>query len=85
VKTLLATCVALLTLVGCGGSGAAAPTDGCTETPTEELFVQKMYDCGSDVRVYTFADNSARDNYKQAATGFGAVVLGEGDRWLKTK
>lgn len=87
---------AVLTLGGCGGSsdkddaaGNGAPTTGCTETKSEELYVKQMFSCADRnpaTRVYTFESTTARDNYLTAAASFGAVnKVGEGDLWIEVK
>jgi len=87
---------AVLTLGGCGGSGkddkaaggSDAPTTGCTETKSEELYVKQMYSCADRnpaTRVYIFDSTTARDNYWTAAESMGAAKVGEGALWLETK
>jgi hypothetical protein len=60
---------------------AKAPVEGCKQTTTEELYVQRLYDCG-DHLVYVFADSSARDDWKMAAEHFGTTVQSEGEDWV---
>jgi hypothetical protein len=97
-RRLAVVVVALAFVVsGCGGGegvgGGTEPQDqaGCdslVETPTEEMFVLKLFDCttgGEKTKVYTFNDSAARDNWRKAGEQFGAVVLDSGDRWLKVK
>ena len=84
--------LAVVVLGGCGGESDsegqnpadAAPTAGCTKTDTEELYVRELYDC-PDGSVYLFNDNTARDNWRKVGESVGAVVLDEGDKWLKVK
>lgn len=45
---------------------------------TEELFVRELGKCsinGSEVSVYTFADNGKRDDWLKAASSFGGKYL----------
>ena len=93
-RRIIALTVAVLILGGCSSNDpepaaappSSAPTEGCTATPSEELFVLKMSECAArSTRVYEFADSTARDNWRKAAEGFGTVVLGSGDTWLEVK
>lgn len=81
-----------LTLTACSGSSSApgtapatAPTASCTETTTEEIYVQKVYECPDGVRVYTFADTEARDAYVKVASHFGAQLVEQGDLWARVR
>lgn len=86
---------AMLTVGGCGGNdkaaddkaaGDSAPTTGCTETASEELYVSQMFDCADrKTRVYTFADKAARENWWTAASAAGSVKVTEGETWLEVK
>lgn len=72
-----------------GGSdsaaGSAAPTAGCSEVTTEELYVQKAFTCPDSTRVLTFATTTARDDYLKVAEGFGAVTVDKGATWAKVR
>lgn len=94
----IALAAAVLTLAGCGGQAATnaaptttapaatAPTAGCTAEKTEELYVSELYTCaGRATSVYTFASQTARDNWRKAAEQVGSVVVGQGDTWLEVK
>jgi hypothetical protein len=70
---------------GADGAGSAAPTAGCTEVATEELYVQHAYDCPDGTRVLTFADSSARDDFLKVAEHFGAVTVERGATWARTR
>jgi hypothetical protein len=93
---IIAVVAAVLILGGCSSNdpapaaaptvAATAPTEGCTATATEELFVLKMSECTARAtRVYEFADTAARDNWRKAAESIGTVVVGTGDTWLEVK
>jgi hypothetical protein len=68
--------------------GEFTSTLGCTkvtEQDTEEIYVQHLYACSSAsgvLSVYTFANATARDAYRQAAETFGSVVVQSGGTWL---
>lgn len=62
-------------------AAAAAPTTGCSPESTEELYVRKLYDCGS-TSVYIFDSSSARDDWRKIAESTGTVINEQGDRWL---
>ena len=70
---------------GEGGSDSAAPTAGCSEVTTEELYVQKAFTCPDSTRVLTFATTAARDDYLRVAEGFGAVTVDKGATWAKVR
>jgi hypothetical protein len=54
---------------------------GCTyEGGSTEVYVKEGGPCGGWT-LYTFGDNTARDNWVKAAKGFGGNFL-EGDRWV---
>lgn len=84
---LIAAVVTAIVLVagGGGGAGSAAPTEGCTEVTTEELYVQHAYNCPDGTRVLTFADSSARDDFLKVAEHFGAVTVDKGATWARTR
>lgn len=88
-------CLVAAMITGCSSSGrgtAATPGDlaarlGCTGSFTteqsSELFVRESGRCsidGSDVTLYTYADNDSRDNWVKSAQTFGGVLV-VGDRW----
>jgi hypothetical protein len=75
---------AVLALAGCGdGSSAApAPTASCVQRDTEELYVQRLYDC-RDTLLYTFTDSSARDDWTKIATHYGTTVMEQGPTWVR--
>ena len=63
---------------------------GCTSTykddTTEELFVEAVGTCafsreGIPIRILTFANNEARDNFEEVASGFGGRYF-KGDNFL---
>lgn len=65
---------------------AGAPITGCTETPTEELFVRTLYACDTRAtNVYVFDSNDARDNWWKVAESAGTVKDGQGDKWMEVK
>lgn len=67
------------------GAGAAPPIAGCAEGSTEELFVQRVFECPDGTRVVTFASDQARDDYLKIATHFGAVVIEQGPAWARIR
>ena len=77
--------VVVLVASGGGGGGTAAPTAGCTEVSTEELYVQHAFECPDGTRVLTFADSSARDDFLKVANHFGAVTVDQGATWARTR
>lgn len=93
IRTTAATLLALLALSACSGGDSApdspkalADTLGCSSTyaadSTEEIGVEAVGTCevdGYDVRLLTFANDEARDNFVQVAEGFGGrYVTGPG-------
>ncbi len=70
---------------GSGDGAAAAPTAGCSEVTTEELYVQKAYDCQDGTRVLTFATTQSRDDFLRVAESFGAVAVDKGATWARTR
>jgi len=78
----------------CGGGGGDAtvvPSDvaeeiGCSSSyvddTTNEIFVESVGECtfnGDEIRLLTFANNEARDNFEEVASGFGGrYVKGDG-------
>lgn len=68
-----------------GGAGSAAPTDGCSEVTTEELYVQKAFTCPDGTRVVTFASTAARDDYLKVAEHFGTVTVDRGATWARVR
>jgi hypothetical protein len=81
------TTVVLITSNNAGTSSSSdtPPTTGCTETTTEEIYVQHVYTCPDGTRVYTFATTAARDDYLKAAEHFGAVTIEKGATWAKVR
>ena len=77
--------VVVLVASGGGGGGTAAPTAGCTEVSTEELYVQHAFECPDGTRVLTFATSTARDDFLRVAEGFGAVTVERGPTWARTR
>ena len=70
---------------GGGGAGSAAPTAGCSEVATEELYVQKAFGCPDGTRVVTFATTAARDDYLKVAEHFGVVTVDRGATWARIR
>lgn len=64
---------------------------GCTsitEVETEELYALALYTCtgpDGETNVYTFTDNTARDQWSEIAAQVGAVILAKGDGWVQAK
>jgi hypothetical protein len=67
------------------GNAATAPTAGCAAGTTEELYVQTLYTCPDGTRIVTFASSKARDDYLNAASHFGAVVVEKGETWARIR
>lgn len=65
--------------------GPAAPTSGCTEVTTQELYVQHAFTCPDSTRVLTFATTQSRDDYLRVAEGFGTVTVDKGATWARTR
>lgn len=70
---------------GGGGAGSAAPTAGCSEVTTEELYVQKAFTCPDGTRVVTFTDSNARDDYLKVAEHFGQATVDKGATWARVR
>lgn len=60
------------------------PITSCYSVATEELYAKAKYAC-PDGRVYTFANEEARDNWSAIATQVGVVELSRGSDWIKVK
>ncbi len=85
----------LIALTGCstGAQAVNTPADlqasvcdqgTYRDSDREEWFVEKAGKCqvdGQEVRLLTFANNEARDNFREVAEGFGGRYV-EGERWL---
>lgn len=83
-KTAIIACI--LALTACGTQAPkVAPTSGCTQTTTQELFVKNLYRCPDNTNLYTFDTTKARDSWTQIATNFGIVVVSSGETWLTVK
>lgn len=67
------------------GASSAAPTAGCSEVSTEELYVQHAYSCQDGTRVLTFATTQGRDDYLKVAEGFGTVTVDKGATWARVR
>jgi hypothetical protein len=61
------------------------PLDGCQETASRELYVQRAYACSDGTRVVTFADDQARDAYLTTAESFGTVTIERGIGWARVR
>lgn len=88
---------ATMVLAGCSGGDSGGGEDvgsgqdvadmiGCTgwTDDSEEMFVTEGGTCdldGEEVGAYYFADDEARDNYVDVASGFGGLYL-VGDGWV---
>jgi hypothetical protein len=68
-----------------GAASGSAPTSGCSEVTTQELYVQKAFTCPDSTRVLTFATTQSRDDYLKVAEGFGAVTVDKGATWAKVR
>lgn len=91
VGAVIATVVVLVVL-NLGGddkagadAGSAAPTAGCSETTTEELYVQKAFTCPDGTKVLTFATTQARDDYLKVAEHFGQATVERGATWARVR
>lgn len=68
-----------------GNASSSAPTDGCSETTTQELYVQRVYDCPDGTRVLTFATTDARNSYLEVAESFGQATVERGATWARVR
>lgn len=65
--------------------GDPAPTAGCSEVISKELYVQHAYECPDGTRVLTFIDDAARDDFLKIAEHFGATLVEQGPAWARTR
>ncbi len=83
-KRLVVLLSLVLTACGTPAPPDAPPIFDCVETPSEELFVLKMYEC-EKTRVYTFKDPLSRDEWRSMAEEMGTVITNVSDHWLVVK
>lgn len=87
----------LLFLTGCGSDGSSVESlddlgamleeqdVDCSDlrADSEELFVREGGDCeDGELAVYVFNDSENRDNYLEAASGFGGGPYVVGENWV---
>jgi hypothetical protein len=93
-RTPILAAIVLSLTPGCGGGSGdstVVPRDvaeeiGCSSSykddTTEEFFVEAVGKCtfeNEEIRLLTFANNEARDNFEEIARGFGGrYVKGDG-------